>query len=137
MDTHSVHEHEARIRALDADWLAAAERRDLEGMLAIYAADAQELLPDLPPIVGSAAIRVFYADLFRQFPRLAFHFAQEEVLVAHSGDLAIARGTYRFTPDANQPERVDSGKFVGVWRWIDGDWRLVLNISNGTASSPD
>ena len=46
----------ARIRALDETWKAAADRRDLDGMMAIYAPDAQELLPDMPPIVGREAI---------------------------------------------------------------------------------
>jgi ketosteroid isomerase-like protein len=51
--------HAARIRARDAQWLAAAARRDLDGMMAIYATDAEELQPGLPSIAGREAIRRF------------------------------------------------------------------------------
>jgi len=135
MDSLDTARHVARIRALDRAWLDAAARRDLDGMLAIYADDAQELLPDLAPIVGRGAIRAFYGGLAEQFPRLAHDFVQEEILVAESGDLAVARGTYRFTADTERPEEVQTGRFVGVWRRIDGDWRLVINISNGDPPS--
>ncbi len=122
--------HEARIRALDASWLSAAANRDLDGMLAIYAPDAQELLPGLPPIIGHRAIRDFYAEVQAQYPRHSYQFEQAEVWVARSADLAVARGTYRFTPDREDPDSAQSGKFVGVWRHTGGEWRLALNISN-------
>ncbi len=113
--------HAARIRALDDSWLAAAARRDLDGMMAIYAPDAQELLPESPPIIGRDSIR---------------HFEPQEITVARSGDLAVVRGTYRFTPDSLTPEQVLVGKFVGVWRHREGDWRLQLNISNADEPAP-
>lgn len=56
-------------RALDEAWAAAAARRDLDGMMAIYAQDAQELLPASPTIVGRDAICQFYAGLLERFPR--------------------------------------------------------------------
>ncbi len=60
MNSTSPEQHAARIHALDETWKAAAAQRDLDGMMAIYAPDAQELLPDMPPIVGRDAIREFY-----------------------------------------------------------------------------
>ena len=42
-------------------------------MMAIYAADAQELLPHMPPIVGRDAIREFYRGVIKELLRcLAF-----------------------------------------------------------------
>lgn len=119
-----------RIQALDELWLAAAARRDLDGMMAIYADDAQELLPDMAPLVGRDAIRAFYRGLIEQLPRFAHHFAPEDITVASSADLAVARGSYRFTPDTLDPQLVHVGKYVGVWRRRQGDWRLFINISN-------
>lgn len=126
--------HADAIRALDERWKAAADRRDLDGMMAIYAEDAQELLPGMPPIVGREAIREFYRELLERFPRLEHEFEPEEIQVADSGDLAVVRGTFRFTADTSRPDEVQSGKFVGVWRRRDGEWRLVINISNGNGS---
>ncbi len=128
--------HVARIRALDHDWLAALGRRDLDSMMAIYAADAEELLPDMQALVGREAIRAFYAGLLAQFPRFRHQFQPERITLADSGDLAVARGCYQFTPDANEPDLVFRGKFIGVWRHVDGDWRLQYNISNADPSEP-
>ena len=97
-------DHEARLRRLDAAWKEAAAAHDLDGMMAIYAEDAREILPGMPPIVGREAIRDFYAGLMRTFPRFAHHFEAEEITVSASGDLAVVRGRYRFTPDREQPE---------------------------------
>lgn len=123
-------DHAERIRALDAAWKEAAARRDLDAMMEIYAPDARELLPGMPPIVGRPAIRGFYAELIETYPRFEHEFEAGEILVAASGDLAVVRGTYRFTPDARRPQEAQSGKFVGVWRRRDGAWRLLINISN-------
>lgn len=130
MDSNTTDEHIARIEALDEQWRQAAARRDLDGMMAIYAPDARELLPGLPPIVGRDAIRSFYGDLIDRFPRFSHEFEADEIMMARSGDLAVARGRYRFTPDTLNTADEQSGKFVGVWRYVDGDWRLQINISN-------
>jgi uncharacterized protein (TIGR02246 family) len=125
----------ARIRSLDDAWAAAAARRDLDGMMAIYASDAEELIPGSPPIVGHDAIRQFYRNLLDRLPRFVHHFEPETITVAESRDLAVVRGWYRFTADTLDPDRVQIGKFVGVWGRRSGEWRLLMNISN--SSQPD
>lgn len=129
-----IDEAAARIRALDGAWSAAAARRDLDGMMAIYAPDAEEPLPGMPAVVGREAIRDFYRELIERFPDFAHEFEPEEITVAASEDLAVVRGTYRFMPDSGSPEEAQVGKFVGVWCLVVGDWRLKYNISNADAS---
>lgn len=130
MDQLTASRHADRIRELDDGWLEAAARRDLDGMMAIYAPEAQELLPGLPPIVGREAIRKFYRELIDRLPRFQHAFTTDEVTIAESGDLAIVRGTYQFIPDSMIPDEVQIGKFVGVWLFSAGDWKLQINISN-------
>jgi uncharacterized protein (TIGR02246 family) len=130
MESRYKEDDTRRIRDLDETWAAAAARRDLDDMMAIYAPEAQELLPEIPPIVGREAIRHFYHRLFEQLPRLAHSFEPEAITVAQSRDLAVVRGRYRFTPDTLHPEQVQVGKFVGVWGRQYGEWRLMMNISN-------
>jgi uncharacterized protein (TIGR02246 family) len=120
----------ARIRALDSAWTAAAARRDLDAMMSIYAPDAEELLPGSPAIVGRDAIRQFYEGLIKRFPRFAHQFEPASIVVAASRDLAVVRGSYSFTADTLKPEQVQIGKFIGIWKRPNGDWRLSLNISN-------
>ena len=137
MDQLSVSRHLDRIRELDESWLAAARRRDLDGMMAIYAPEAEELQPEQPPLVGRDAIRDFYRQLLERYPRFNHSVTTDEVMIAESADLAVVRGAYRFTFDETKPDDVEVGKFVGVWIFSSGDWRLQLNISNsdGTPSS--
>jgi uncharacterized protein (TIGR02246 family) len=118
------------IRLLDEAWAAATARRDLDGMMAIYAPEAQELLPGHPPIVGREAIRRFYQGLLEGLPRFAHQFEPEVITVARSRDLAFVRGRYRFTADTLHPAEAQLGKFVGVWARQGAEWRLLINISN-------
>lgn len=130
MDQLTASRHADRIRALDESWCVAVGARDLDAMMAIYAPEAQELLPGVPAIMGRDAIRAFYGDVLRRFPHLDHRFDLHEITIAESGDLAVVRGSYRFTPERERPERTEVGKFVGVWVYTGGDWRLQLNISN-------
>ena len=130
MDQITVSRHVERIRALDDSWVAAVRRRDLDGMMAIYAPEAQELLPGQLPLIGREAIRDFYRQQLETLPRFDHASAIEEAMIAESGDLAVVRGSYRFTFDEDSPEEFDVGKFVEIWVYVSGDWRLQINISN-------
>ena len=134
MDQLSATRHADRIRELNESWLAASRQKDLDGMMAIYAPDAQELPPGQPAVVGRDAIRELYRQLITDFPRFNHMFALDEVTIAESGDLAVVRGSYRFMYDDNKPDQVDVGKLVSVWVYLTGDWRLELIISNSDIS---
>jgi ketosteroid isomerase-like protein len=84
----------------------------------------------MPPIAGRDAIRAFYVGILEQLPRFKHEFQMHEIIVAESGDLAVALGSYRFTPDTSRPAEVQTGKLIGIWRHRDGDWRLQVNMAN-------
>jgi uncharacterized protein (TIGR02246 family) len=130
MDQLTASRQAERIRELEESWLTAARQRDVDGMLAIYSPDPYELWPGLPALVGRAAIGDFYSQLLEDYPRFQQTFVMDEVTIAESGDLAVVRGTYRFIPDETKPDEIEIGKFVAVWVFLSGDWRLQTNISN-------
>lgn len=130
MDHLTASRHAERIRELEESWLTAARLRNVDGMLAMYAPEPYELWPGQPALVGREAIRAFYHQLLEDYPRFQQTFVMDEVTIAESGDLAVVRGTYRFTPDETKPGEVEIGKFVAVWVFYAGDWRLHTNISN-------
>ena len=121
-----------QILDLEESWRVAARSKDLDGMMAIYADGAQELLPGLDPLVGTQSIRAFYKDLIRRLPHFVHQFEPNDIIDSDSHDIVVIRGTYRFTPDENNPDVFDEGKFVGVWRKFGDDWRLAINISNSS-----
>lgn len=133
MDQLTASRQAERIRELEESWFTSARVRDLDGMLAIYAPEPCELWPGQPALVGRTAIRDFYSQLLDDFPRFQQNFVMDEVIIAESGDLAVVRGTYQFTPDERRPDDVEIGKFVAVWIFHSGDWRLHTNISNSDA----
>jgi len=130
MSSANTREHSGRIRELDESWKVAAANRDLDGMMANYAEDAEELMPGVPPIRGRDSIRAFYLNVLDQLPRFKHELNMHEIIVADSADLAVAIGTYKFTPDTNRPAEVQTGKLISVWRNRDGDWRLLKNIAS-------
>jgi len=102
----------------------------IDGMMAIYAADARELLPGMPLLQGIDDIREFYRGLIKNYPRFSNEFDAQEIIISESGDLAVIQGTFRFTADKQFPDEVQTGKYVGVWKYQNGDWRLKMNVSN-------
>lgn len=125
-----------RIRVLDQRWLDALAARDFDAMMVMYAADAREMLANQPAIEGHDSILAFFQALHARFPRFSHHFEPRTITVAQSGDLAVVTGTYRFIPDSLDPQNDDVGKFVGVWKRQDGQWRLALDISNSDRPIP-
>ena len=57
-----------------------------------------------------------------QSPGFDLSFAPEQIVVSSSGDMAMDRGTYRLGPE--------TGKYVVVWRKVDGDWKVAADIFN-------
>lgn len=133
----TVSDAAGQIARLDAEWLEAAQARDVERVLAFWAEDATVLPPGSPPVVGKAAIREFVAKSF-QAPRFRISWKTDRITVSHGGDMAYATGTNRVTflgPDGNEVSM--AGKAVTVWRKeSDGVWRCVIDIWNDVGSSP-
>ena len=62
----------ARLLRRDAEWvLAASEGRDIERILSFWTDDAVVLPPDLPAIIGKAALRQYVES--SPLTRLFFH----------------------------------------------------------------
>ena len=57
-------------------------------------------------------------------------FETADVQVAASGDMAVERGTYRFTQDSPRGVTEDVGKYVTVWKKVDGTWQVAMDAAN-------
>lgn len=121
----------AAIRAADSAFGASANAGDLDGVVAVYAADAALLPPNLPGMKGSEAIRTFWGG-FLQAYTIAFELQADQI--EGRGDLAYVVGRYRLsgTPKAKGPPPLkDEGKFVEVLkRQSDGSWKYAVDIYN-------
>jgi uncharacterized protein (TIGR02246 family) len=102
-------------------WAAAASAGDAEALTNLYAADATIHAPDTPPVTGRDAIHAFFTEMVSEGP-YAITLTTNEVIIPESGELAIELGSFE---DAS-----GSGKYVGVYKNIDGSWKLIADTWN-------
>jgi ketosteroid isomerase-like protein len=124
------------IRELDRQWQAAVEARDIEACLRFYAPGAVEMQPSTPAIAGLPAIRAWFESGLLQ-PGITNVFTSDTIEVAASGDLAYDRGTYRFSMETPDGRVEDVGKYLMIWKKIDGEWKVIADISNSDRPRPE
>ena len=104
--------------------VAAANARDVEGVLSVYADDAMSMSPNEPPTNGKAAIRASFQPTFAE-NTIQITARPDEVVVA--GDLAVMRTSYEETvTPRGEGEPVElRGDWLIVWRkQSDGSWKF-------------
>ncbi|HET7552942.1 MAG TPA: DUF4440 domain-containing protein [Gemmatimonadaceae bacterium] len=109
-----------------------AERGDAAGLMAMYAADAVVMQPNMPAWHGHDEIQKGWAGFLSSITIKELNLPTDDVL--SSGDLAVQTGTYTLTAQpksAGAQEMKDKGKYVVVWqKQADGSWKAVRDIFN-------
>ena len=118
------------IRALDAEFMKAANARDAGALVkAFYAPDAVLMPPGHPIVEGRANIQAFLQGLIDAgFTSIKL----ETTSTASAGDLAWGRGKYNLsmTPPGGALTE-DAGKYIVCYRrQPNGSWRAVADIFN-------
>jgi uncharacterized protein (TIGR02246 family) len=121
---------EATIRANDADFVTAAQTKDLDKAVAHYMDDAVLFAPGAPAVVGKDNIRKFFEPIING-PAMQFTFSDVKVDVARSGDIAVDSGSFESTgKDAKGKPVTQKGRFVLVWKkQPDGSWKIAADTS--------
>ena len=122
------------IRTADRTLLEAETRRDLEGAMVLFAEDAVLQPPDAPPVIGREAVREFYADWFG-VPYVGIYSDSDRVIVSASYDLAYLIGTSHMEMDTSAGGERFDGKYISLWRKVDGRWLCVGVSWSGNAPS--
>lgn len=94
----------------------------------LYAEDAVLLPPNMPRSEGRAAIGTTFGEMMTVTPITSLSLETDHVDVAESGELAYEVGTYSIAgtgPDA--AEWQDTGKYLVVWKNVDGEWKLAAD----------
>jgi uncharacterized protein (TIGR02246 family) len=121
---------EAAIRAGDAEFVKAAEAKDLERCMSLYADDAVFLGSGVPAQIGKENIRKVIQGLLAA-PALQFTVNITSVTVARSGDLAMDQGTVQETATDKKGKPVtNTSQYVLVWKKMpDGSWKIAADTS--------
>ncbi|MFQ5776727.1 MAG: YybH family protein [Terriglobia bacterium] len=126
-----VEAEEAAIRETANEWMNAANAKDVERLVDLYADDASLFPPNAPLVTGKEAIGTAWSELIES-PGFATSLQTTKVEISRAGDLAYSVGTYEDT--RNDPEGnpvTDRGKWVvALKKQPDGAWKIVADIWN-------
>jgi len=108
----------------NADWAA----HDVGKIVGFFAPHASVILPSAPVMHGTAALTAGIGQTLND-PNFSLTFVSNRVLVAKSGDLAVARGTYKQSGTVNGEAVTTTGTYVTVFRpQPDGAWKAQWDI---------
>ena len=106
----------SEITARSAEWDAALNAKDIDGIVALYTDDARMMAPNMPMSTGAEGVRAAFSGMIEA--GLSVKLTSVDTVVA--GDLAYNVGTYVLTAG---DEQVDVGKYLEIWeRGADGGW---------------
>jgi uncharacterized protein (TIGR02246 family) len=112
-------------------WVERYALHDAAGIAALYSEDAQLLPPDAEIVNGRAAIQEFFA---RENPPGSAGVEIATVETRVFGDYAYRQGSFRFKgPDG---EAAAAGKFIELWKKVDGEWLIHRDIWSANAPPP-
>ena len=127
----SPYDARSEILRLDAEWLQAAQARDVDRAVSYWAEDAVVYPPGSTPLSGRAAIRDYVVKSFPT-PGFSISWKTATVTVSSGGDMAYTTGTNRVTFNGPDGKSVAiDGNAVVVWRrQKDGAWKCAVDIWN-------
>jgi uncharacterized protein (TIGR02246 family) len=126
----------AAIREMVIQWDNAANAKDVDGMVSLFADDASSLAANAPIAVGKEAIHALFSELVGS-PGFAVSDSATKVEVSRAGDMAYMAGKHELTlNDPGGNPVTDLGKWVVVLKkQADGTWKIVTHIWNSDQSS--
>jgi uncharacterized protein (TIGR02246 family) len=123
-------------QAVDEGWRKAINANDLNGIIALYAADAVMWLPDAPEAKGREAIRKSYADLLAANTVTGATLADTHYQT--SGDLSVGWGNFTLTlsPKAGGNPVTLSGRFSVIAKKEGGTWVYMVDHASAHPALP-
>jgi uncharacterized protein (TIGR02246 family) len=108
----------------------AVAARDTDAVVSMYTDDARFLPAGMPLVEGREGIRAAWVG-FLSTPGLDLSATSGNPIITEAGDMVIDVGGYsmKFTGPKGEAME-DVGKYVTVYRKVDGQWKIVVDIFN-------
>lgn len=121
---------EANLKATDIAWSEAAGKKDADAVTGFMTADGATLPPNGPVAKGVDAVKKGWAGIFG-LKELSIKWEPTSVQVADSGEIGYTSGTYSLSfTDPKGAKVNDTGKYLEVWKKVDGKWKCHLDMYN-------
>jgi len=122
------------IRARGEALVAAESAMDAEAALAFWAPDGVAQGHGMPQAQGRDELAALYAGFFQVVTE--FGSTTTRIDVSSGGDMAWEYGVNRAVMAGPEGRLLDMGKYVAVWRKIDGEWFVVAVAFSSDAPAP-
>jgi len=121
------------LKAMRDVWQSAYDAKDAALIAEIYSENGAVMPPNSESVNGQAAIE----DFFTEFHATGMGVEIQDTEAYAHGDVGYKVGTYTIS-DADGAT-LDEGKYVEIWRYIDGTWQMYRDIfnSNLPLSAPE
>jgi uncharacterized protein (TIGR02246 family) len=132
VDTEAIR---AGIDIANEKWSQAAEAADATALASLYMEDAILAPPNAPRTVGRAAIEAAFVEMFTQVKFGDTDLTIDHLGIPESGELAYVVGSYSgpmIAADGTTFE--DAGKYVAVFKNVNGEWLLAVGVDRPTRS---
>ena len=127
---------EKAIREADAAWLQATQARDAAREATTFASDGIAYREHVDPLIGPAAYQAFETKFWADNPKANLTWTTDAINVVASGDVAIQTGVFQIAGLGPKGDVEDKGRFVTVWKKINGDWKVAHDIGLTTMPLP-
>ena len=121
----------AVIEAANDVFMATFNRGDAAGLAALYTEDGQLMPPNAGFMTGREAVQGFWQAVMDMGVEKAAIITGE---VEGFGDTAIEVSRFRLFGGGEQ--ELEQGKFIVIWKKVDGQWRLHRDIFNSSNPPP-
>jgi uncharacterized protein (TIGR02246 family) len=128
-------QQEEELRQASAEWDKLYNAGNAANLAALYDENTISMPPNSPTLQGRKALQADFESFFAG--NIARHQTVVDKIVMDR-DLAIEAAHYRLTfrPRAGGAEMIESGRHLECRRFIDGKWRIVLEIWNSETPLP-
>ena len=126
----------AALQARTKGVVAAEVAFDVPEALKYWAEDAIMQPADSPLIKGKEAIRELYKQYFESGLLREFSGVSSHLEMASSGELAYEYGVNRMVLAGDDHDLLDVGKYLAVWKKINGEWLVVALSFTSDAPEP-
>ena len=113
------------ISGVNKDFMSGVANQDAAAIADVYTEDGQVLPPNAETGVGKANIQVIMQGFFDSGVR---GLKLESIEIESYGDNAYELGKYTLLAEGEV--EVDKGKYIVIWKKVDGEWKYYRDIFN-------
>ncbi len=118
------------LKAMEGVWQSAYDANDAAVISAVYSDNGALLPPNSESVNGQAALE----NYFRDFQATGMRIEIRDTEAYMHGDVGYTLGAYTIT--SADGAAIDKGKYIAIWRFIDGTWRMHRDIFNTNLPLP-